>query len=189
MLDVKSRLCVKNLLQVREFQVPATYRETNDREKKSLALFSYLRFCLANQPELAHIQTAYANSAANIAAGQSAVRLDSIEPLTTRLESLVLTTVATAAREALAAFEHTLAEDDALLAANRFDDSNVRNCVVQRRGEKQVLHWWIALAEHCIPLLAMQWNELRKRASEHLSASARDHYVTHVVAVLVKRGA
>jgi len=194
-LAQKTRLVASNsnrallLLNPREFQIPASYRETNDRERKGLALFSYLRFCHGNEAELAQIQTNHANSAANIAAGQAAVRLDAIEPVSSRLEAVVLAHVAQAAREALAAFEHTLAEDDALLAANDFPDSNVRCCVVQRRGEKQVLHWWIKLAEHCIPLLALPWAELRKHAQEHLSTSSRDHYVTHVVATLVKRGA
>lgn len=102
------------------------------------------------------------------------------------------------------------------MAENKFENSNVRNCVVMRRyadvacnlcyayfvshschlcallfecsGEKQVLNWYLQLARACIPLLQMQWKDLKRCQSKFSSNSALDHYVTTVVAPLVKRG-
>ena len=163
---------------------PFSYRETSDREKKSREMFSWLRFVHATDSELSLIQSADESSGGK--PGQ--LRLDCIEPVSTRNEAAVLAHVGRAARAALAAFDTSLAVDDAILLANNFPDANVRNCVVQRRGEKQVLAWWAALAETAIPLLSLPWTELRKQASKYLSSSARDHYITHCVATLVKRG-
>lgn len=42
----------RDLLAKREFQVPATYKETSDREKKTKEMFSYLRFAHAVDSEL-----------------------------------------------------------------------------------------------------------------------------------------
>ncbi len=185
----------KTVQAVREFQVPATYRETNDHEKKTMALFSFLRFVHATDTELIQIQTQYpvsiAQSAAagNAPAGLPEIQLEAIGPISTRNEAAVLAHVGRAAREAQAAFATTLEEDDALLAANTFPDANVRNCVVQRRGEKQVLRWWQNLADEAIPLLSLKWADLRKHSSKYLSNSPKDFFMTNVVAILVKRGA
>ena len=109
-------------------------------------MFSYLRFIHATDAELMMLQ-----------ATPGELKLDNIEPLSARLESVVLQHVQRAARAALAAFDTTLEQDNALLAANKFPNSNVRNCVLQRRGEKQVLTWWDNLATKCLPLLDMKW--------------------------------
>ena len=202
-LALKTRLAGaaagKSLLSLREFQVPASYRETSERELKGKEMLSFLRFVHATDAELMMMQhqssiAAGAAAAAGAPAGaEAALKLDSIDPITTRLESVVLQHVQRSARAALAAFDTTLEEDNALLAATGpaalAEFSNERNCVLQRRGEKQVLRWWDNLATTALPLLQMRWADLRKLAPRHMSNSARDHYITHCVAVLVKRGA
>ncbi len=68
-----------------------------------------------------------------------------------------------AALVSLAQFETTIEQDDALLAAAETDpthacrDSNIRNCVVVRRGEKQVLQWFVQLHDTCVPYLQMSY--------------------------------
>lgn len=139
-------------------------------------MFGWLRFLHANEHELRMMQA------------REGMKIEEVEPVTTRLEIEVLKHVLQSANAALAAFDTTLEEDNALLKANQFPSSNHRNCVIQRRGEKQVLRWWRDLATKAIPLLHMKWTDLKKMASKFLSPSARDHYITHVVANLVKRG-
>jgi histone-lysine N-methyltransferase SETD3 len=39
---------------------------------------------------------------------------------------------------------------------------NIRNCVVVRRGEKQVLQYYVDLCDYCLPLFEMQWAQLKK---------------------------
>lgn len=179
-LAVKARLATRsNLTALKEFQVPSTYRENSDRERKTKDMFGWLRFVNATDTELLSIQ--------HNARGDG-IKPEEVEPLTPRLEIEVLKQVQKAARQALAAFETSLEEDNALLKTDALPPfSNLRNCVLQRRGEKQVLRWYDALASESIPLLSMKWLDLRKMAPKYMSSSARDHYVTTVVAVLVKR--
>jgi hypothetical protein len=143
--------------------------------QKTRELFGYLRFLHATDAELLSI------------GAHEGMKLEEVEPITPRLEIEVLQHLKRACEEALAKFDTTLEEDDALLRSNQLTDSNVRNCVIMRRGEKQVLRFWTNLADTAIPLLRLNWIELRKHASKFLTSSSRDHFVTHVVAQLVKK--
>jgi len=189
-LSLKTRLVGgRNLLGVREFQVPATYRETHDRERKTKEMFAFARFALANEAELVEMSSRAGEM--NQAGGGHGgpFRIEEIEPVTTRLEAEVLKFIQAGARASLEAFETTIEEDNAILASGVYNNNpNARNCIVMRRGEKQVLKWFDNLATKAVPLLGMKWNDLRKMAGKFLSPSARDHYVTHVVAQLVKAG-
>jgi histone-lysine N-methyltransferase SETD3 len=172
----------------REFQVPATYRETSDREKKTKEMFSFLRFIHAVNSELMLLGNSGNNNNNNNA--EDRIKIDDIEPISCRNEIEVLKHIQSAAREVLAEFETSLDEDNALLKENKFPDSNYRNCVVMRRGEKQVLHWYLTVADKCIPLLQSQWKDVKRNtAKSYQSNSALDHYIVSVVVPLVKRGA
>jgi tetratricopeptide (TPR) repeat protein len=123
---------------------------------------------------------------AQTANGDRELGLRSVPPLSLRNELAVLHALRQAAQEALAQFSCTMAEDDVLLArddelqeqaaekrraadaAGRdFDDAeaqltegrltiNQRNCVIMRRGEKQVLQHFIDMAAEARWLVA-QW--------------------------------
>jgi hypothetical protein len=66
---------------------------------------------------------------------------------------------------------------------------NQRNCVIVRRGEKQVLQYYIDLADHCMPYFDMPWSTLKKMAQKMENAKVEgrfDCYMLNVVAPLVK---
>ncbi len=120
-------------------------------------------------------------------------------------EIAVLTALREAAAHSLSLFTTTMEEDNALLAAcdssnpapsvgstayEMKRDSNLRNCVVVRRGEKQVLHWYIDLADRCIPLLKLSYGSLGRHACYHEVAKGltpADEYILNVVFPIVKR--
>jgi hypothetical protein len=82
-----------------------------------------------------------------------------VGPLGRRNEVRVLCALRQACLDALASFDGTLAEDDALLAAGGLT-LNQRHAVTVRRGEKQVLHRYIDLADAVLPLLRLTGFEM-----------------------------
>jgi len=56
--------------------------------------------------------------------------------------------VAKAADETLKQFDTSLEEDNKLLNSGKDLTMNLRNCVVMRRGEKEILHAYIDLNNH-----------------------------------------
>ena len=79
------------------------------------------------------------------------MKVEEVEPVSVRNEMAVLRMVKAAADEALRAFDTTLEEDEELLRSEAYPEySNERNCVLMRRGEKQVLRWYARLAEVCL---------------------------------------
>ena len=161
----------------KDFQVPATYRETSDREKKTKEMFAYLRFVVAVDSELM-----------TMGDGER-VKVEDIEPVSVRNEREVLRMVKASAEAALAAFETTLEEDEEVLRSGKYEAySNERNIVVMRRGEKQVLRWYVRLADTCIDLVHRKWSEVKKVTAKSFQSTAPlDHYITHVIVPLVKR--
>jgi hypothetical protein len=77
-----------------------------------------------------------------------------IMPISRGNEARVLTAVERACTAALSAFDTSLAEDEALLDF-AFLSPNERNAILQRRGEKVVLHRYWKLAEVVLPLLRL----------------------------------
>ena len=165
---------------VREFQVPATYRETSDREKKTRDMFTFLRIAAANNDEIASLQSAKAAADG---------RIDETEALSPRNEHVVLTLIRHSAVDVLSGFTHTIEEDEALLkSADALADSNYRNCIVMRRGEKVVLHWYITCAEVGCSLLETPWRDARRIIAKKFTGAAPiDFYVQTVIAPLMKR--
>ena len=68
----------------------------------------------------------------------------------------------------LASYPNTLEEDNELLAKDAEKQHltfNQRNCVLFRKGEKEILNWFIELANYCIKILGMKWKEAKKDAN------------------------
>jgi hypothetical protein len=66
--------------------------------------------------------------------------------------------------------------------------SNERNCVVMRRGEKQVLRWYVRLAEQGMELLNKPWSVVKKLTAKCAQSSEPlDYYIAHVIVPLVKK--
>lgn len=67
-----------------------------------------------------------------------------------------------------------------------------------RRGEKQVLHYYVDLANVCLPLMSLSWGQFKKAAgyiyleifllfSSKLDDIRFEYYMTIVVVPLMKR--
>jgi len=156
----------------REFQIPGNYRE-----KKGKEFFSFLRFIHAQDKELMMISSG------------DGFKLDDIEPISIRNEIACLITISRVCRKHVSAFEHTLEYDLKLLKSGTLKMySNERNAVVMRRGEKEVLTFFINLGKKAIKLLGMQWKDLKRTAARcYQSEDPIDYYITAVVVPLVKK--
>mmetsp|Transcript_2613 Transcript_2613/g.5989 ORF Transcript_2613/g.5989 Transcript_2613/m.5989 type:complete len:459 (-) Transcript_2613:350-1726(-) len=103
-----------------------------------------------------------------------------------RNEMAALVLLEKACEKSLAAFPDSLQTDHKLLKTNKWEDSNHRNCIIMRAGEKEVLHWYINLCRKGRDLLSMPYSkhsseapskELRFRAyyDAHVAPLARSH--------------
>jgi len=111
------------------FQIPFEHKERVTRK-----CMSYLRVAFATKEELEAI-TRFA----------SIVKFDAIS---VQNEVLVLQEVANQAKEVLKGFDTSLEEDLELLKdKDKQLTMNKRNCILMRKGEKEVLHAYIDLAE------------------------------------------
>jgi len=164
--------CVDDDGITREFQIPKNYKE-----KKVKALFSFLRLMNAQEKEMLMLS--------------EDTNLEDIPPISVKNEQLSLLALSKAAKASLEVFETTLEHDNALLAdgENYPFMSNQRNIVLMRRGEKEVLHFYKDLAVTCIPLLRMQWKDLKKVASKYKDDDdPLGNYIKLIVVTLSKRG-
>ena len=160
----------------KDFQIPKQYKE-----KKVKEAFSFLRVLHAQGNEFLIISSA------------DGLRLEDIPPLSIRNETNVLTSLAVSATKSSKKFETTLAFDNDLLSNEeeypRF--SNKRNAILMRRGEKEVLHFYIELKRICEPLFKMKFKDLRNKLTKDKTfenqESALMQYVNHVVVPLVQR--
>jgi len=156
----------------REFQIPMNYKE-----KKVKALFSFLRLMNAQEKEMLMLS--------------EDTNLEDIPPISVKNEQLSLLALSKAAKASLEEFDTTLDHDNALLAdsENYPFMTNQRNIVLMRRGEKEVLHFYKDLAVTCIPLLRMQWKDLKKVASKYKDDdNPLGNYIKLIVVTLSKRG-
>jgi len=158
---------------VKGFQIPMNYKETKVKE-----CFSFLRVMHAHDKEML------------ILSEQGA---EDMPPLSIRNEQLSLLALSKAAKVSLEKFDHSLEHDNALLAdeENYRRLSNKRNIVLMRRGEKEVLTFYVNLAKICIPLLRMQWKDLKKEVASKYRDNGDNNplssYINSVVVHLVKR--
>lgn len=123
----------------REFQPQAQWNA------KAKDLFTFLRTVAASRDELrAYPKFGQPQSVAN--------------------ETRALELLERFCRESLDKFEHSLQHDHKLLKINRFEDSNHRNCIIMRAGEKEVLMWYINLSRVGRKLLSLPYKDLGANA-------------------------
>eukprot|EP00479_Gromia_sphaerica_P013998 TRINITY_DN809_c0_g2_i3.p1 TRINITY_DN809_c0_g2~~TRINITY_DN809_c0_g2_i3.p1 ORF type:complete len:281 (-),score=92.73 TRINITY_DN809_c0_g2_i3:406-1164(-) len=156
----------------REYQIPMSYKE-----KKTKECFSFLRFAHARDSEMMLLHSA------------DGLKLEEIEPLSIENEKKVLASLEESAKEVLAGFDTSLAEDLKMLKDGVYPMfSNIRNAIVMRRGEKEVLHYYLDLTKRCSHLLDLQWKDLKREAAKcYNSEQAADVYITTVVVPLVRK--
>jgi len=155
----------------RRFQIPLQYSEKETREA-----FSFVRFAYANEAEIMSWGK------------EEDFKADEIEPISVRNEILTLRAISAAATNELKGFDTTIEEDTALLRdPTRNFSSNIRNCIILRRGEKEVLKYYIEMAEKCIPILEAKWADIEPQQNRyHNGRRNYDDYVSAVVIPLVK---
>lgn len=93
-----------------------------------------------------------------------------VPPISRRNEAAALDALSDVCTRALAAFDTTLAEDEALLLSPALS-TNLRNAVIVRRGEKKVLQFYQRLAMESIPIVRLPRAQ-RSRAIRALPADS-----------------
>jgi len=173
--DVHSSIAQRDIVK-KDFQIPKAYKE-----KKVKEAFSFLRVLHAQGNEFLIISSA------------DGLRLEDIPPLSIRNETNVLTSLAVAATKSLKKFTTTLDADNELLRNEelypRF--GNKRNAVLMRRGEKEVLSFYVDLMKICVSLFKMKVKELKAKLRKDRRFKELDsplmQYINHVVVPLVQR--
>lgn len=165
----------------RKFQIPCDYKEKVTKEA-----YSFLRFCHASESEVEVL--------ARAAAPGQGVSTKEVEPVSLGNETAVLRALAAEATRLLAGFETSLDEDNRMLADPSIRLTiNQRNAVLMRRGEKEVLHYYIDLERKASELAARPWEEVAAYDKKLASASASgatsrpfDHYLHTVIVPLIR---
>lgn len=103
-----------------------------------------------------------------------------VPPISKKNELSVLRRLKALAFEGLNAYPETLAQDNVLLTTDL--TQNQRNCVLMRKGEKEILTWFINFVDTVTPLLSLQPKELRKAPRPAMF----EDYVSNCIAALVK---
>jgi len=163
----------------RRFQVPIHYKEKETKE-----LFSFARFAFAKDSEIMLLGNA------------EDFKIDDIEPVSIPNEVQVLQAISESSQKMELLFDHTLEQDNAIVKQDKEEkdpkkklNMNFRNCLMMRRGEKEVLRFYIDMAKECIPLLQMPWKDLKRHAAKCYSGKGKfDQYITLVIVPLVKAG-
>jgi len=133
----------------RRFQIPFEHKERVTRK-----CVSFLRICYATLDELVPVTKL-----------KDVVK---IEPLSIANEALVVKAIAKEAKRTLQGFDTTLEEDNKILETQKLT-MNIRNCVLMRRGEKEVLHAWIDLDKTLDEVKDMDRRQLRKYVARNIN--------------------
>jgi len=171
--EMKSRLLESSKfgpIKKRRFQIPYDYREDVTKE-----CFSVLRFIQARGSELILLNSE-----------SSGFDVKKIEPISLHNELRVLETLHEEASILIKEFPTTIEEDNRLLQ-NKDLSFNMRNIILMRRGEKEVLQYYIDLYPYILSLTQMQWKYFKRLVHRcYEMKSKTDPYVTAVLHPLMK---
>lgn len=90
-----------------------------------------------------------------------------VDPINIQNEARVMAMIGKAAEETLKGFDTSLEDDNKSLEAGSLT-MNIRNCVVMRRGEKEILHAYIALNNHLSKVKDYDVKKLQKYLAKHI---------------------
>eukprot|EP00475_Leptophrys_vorax_P032893 TRINITY_DN5128_c0_g1_i1.p1 TRINITY_DN5128_c0_g1~~TRINITY_DN5128_c0_g1_i1.p1 ORF type:complete len:614 (-),score=186.52 TRINITY_DN5128_c0_g1_i1:64-1905(-) len=160
----------------REFQIPA-----NTEHEKTKEMFSFLRIYSTQEQDVKAFSQI------------KDFKLDNINPVSVNNEICMLREVQDAALRCLGGFDTTLEEDERILKEEKLT-FNIRNAILMRRGEKQVCHFFVELANSIIPLFEMPvpkireaLKKLKKKMAKQNIENTLEKYVTGVVIPLVSK--
>jgi histone-lysine N-methyltransferase SETD3 len=122
------------------------------QEKDTVELFSLLRILCGNKLELGKIL---------LQQEKKEYSFNEIPPVSVRNEEEVLKLLSKICERTLKEFPTSIADDKQLLSKSKNLTNNIRNCIVMRLSEKEVLKSYITLNKMCEPLFELY----RKKAS------------------------
>lgn len=160
----------------RRWQIPADYSERVTKQ-----CFAYLRVAFADSIELLYV----------IQFMQQGGNIKKLDGLSIDNEWKVCQDLGRAAKEILARFDTTLEQDNKILEdPEQKLTMNVRNAILQRRGEKRVLHYYIELAKETESFNTMDWKQF-KNVYQKFKANATfmEKYMTEIWLPLFKEKA
>ena len=128
----------------RRFQIPFDHREEVTTE-----CMAYLRVVHCDQKEL------------DIIRSRGPSDFKQVAPINVRNEASMLQHLAARAKLVLNEFPTTLEEDIKLLKDTSLT-MNIRNCIVMRKGEKEVLHAYLDLAPRAARWALMSFTEFKR---------------------------
>jgi histone-lysine N-methyltransferase SETD3 len=98
-----------------------------------------------------------------------------IDPVNFHNEARVMQVMAKAAQDVLKEFTTSLDDDNKLLADEKSTlTMNQRNCVVMRRGEKEVLQAYVDLAKHLAIVENYDVKKVQKYVAQHIKGRGRE---------------
>lgn len=178
-----------------------TYRAMADlTEENTYKMLSFLRYCEWDGDMMTLVQAKMRDEKAR---GRHQAETDSedeiksykaenISVLSVRNEKRVLTKLRSLSEDALRQYPTTLAEDEETL---KNDDEgtaqitfNHRNCALFVKGEKEILHWFIELADFADRIMGMKFKEA-KRETANLPASmenCREYFSQAIIPLMLK---
>jgi histone-lysine N-methyltransferase SETD3 len=160
----------------RIFQIPA-----NSEHERTAEMFSFLRLFVADNEDV------------RVFTQSKELKFDKVAPLSVGNEKKVLEAAKEASLKCLERFASTLEEDERLLKEEKDKLTfNIKNCILMRRGEKQVCHYFIDLANSICPLFEKTVPEIKdsmKKLKKKLKKTNYDFdkYVTSVLIPLVEK--
>lgn len=154
---------------------------SNYPQATTMEAFSFLRFAVADGAD---------TQALPFVGADTELGRKRIEPISCTNEAAALRALASMCEAQLGRYPTTLFEDLARLHSGRLRRfTNARNCVVLLRGEKDVLHHWIRMADLLCPILEEGTMEdvERLRLHELREDGDAEQYLSGVVAPLLER--
>jgi len=98
-----------------------------------------------------------------------------IDPISYQNEARVMQVIAKAAQDQLKEFTSSLDEDNKLLADEKSNlTMNQRNCVVMRRGEKEILNAYLDLAKHLSAVEGYDVKKVQKYYGQNIKGRGRE---------------
>jgi len=144
----------------KRFQIPFEHKE-----KVTRRCMTYLRIAHATLEELLPL----------VKKGSFEKILAEPGPVSARNETEVIKTVAEMAKHSLSLFSTSLADDNKMLAdPEKKLTMNIRNCLLMRRGEKEVLQAYVDLAEHVSKVSQMDLKEAQKYIAKNIKGIGRE---------------
>jgi len=100
--------------------------------------------------------------------------IEKLDPVSVRNECTILQVVAQASEETLKTFDNSLDEDIKLLEdEDKKLTINQRNCIIMRKGEKEILHAYIELAKHVKAVETFNLRQLKKYMDKNITGQGK----------------